>query len=125
MPNLAKKFCGVPGCTEYAVKGTGRCALHGSAAARRVQRESDAWYRTKRWQAMRDYQLAKEPLCRECLAVGKLTPATECDHIIPHKGNELLFFDRKNLQSLCKKCHSRKTAAEDGGFGHKSFRSDL
>lgn len=27
------------------------------------------------------------------------------DHIKPHRGNELLFFDPTNLQSLCKPCH--------------------
>lgn len=29
-----------------------------------------------------------------------------------------LFWDRTNWQGLCKQCHSRKTAAEDGGFGN-------
>ncbi|WP_327198035.1 HNH endonuclease [Sporanaerobacter acetigenes] len=27
------------------------------------------------------------------------------DHIEPHKGNEDLFYDINNLQSLCKSCH--------------------
>ncbi|NMA84113.1 MAG: HNH endonuclease [Epulopiscium sp.] len=35
------------------------------------------------------------------------------DHIKPHKGNEDLFYDINNLQSLCKSCHDRKTAKED------------
>jgi 5-methylcytosine-specific restriction protein A len=40
------------------------------------------------------------------------------DHIIPHKGNKGLFWTRFNHQALCKSCHDRKTATEDGGFGH-------
>ncbi|MEP2204764.1 MAG: HNH endonuclease signature motif containing protein [Tateyamaria sp.] len=34
-------------------------------------------------------------------------PATVVDHIIPHRGDEALFNDRNNLQSLCTPCHSR------------------
>ncbi|MCR8827199.1 HNH endonuclease [Photobacterium sp. TY 1-4] len=39
-------------------------------------------------------------------------PATDVDHITPHKGDRRLFFDQSNWQSLCKSCHSRKTARE-------------
>jgi len=31
------------------------------------------------------------------------------DHIRDHKGDWALFTDRDNLQSLCHRCHSRKT----------------
>lgn len=58
------------------------------------------------------------PWCEECLRHGLRTPATEVDHIIPHKGDRGLFWDRKNWQSLCHRCHSIKTAREDGGFGN-------
>jgi 5-methylcytosine-specific restriction enzyme A len=43
--------------------------------------------------------------------------ATVADHITPHKGDPVLFWDPDNLQSLCAACHGRKTATEDGGFG--------
>jgi hypothetical protein len=45
--------------------------------------------------------------------------STIADHIIPHKGNWVLFCDLDNLQGLCDACHSRKTAQEDGGFGNR------
>jgi hypothetical protein len=32
-------------------------------------------------------------------------PSTVADHIKEHKGDEQLFFDRDNLQALCKTCH--------------------
>lgn len=54
----------------------------------------------------------------ECHAQGRITPATVTDHIIPHKGDQHLFWDFLNRQSLCRSCHSKKTALEDGGFGH-------
>ena len=44
--------------------------------------------------------------------------AREVDHIEPHKGDDTLFWDQDNWQPLCKPCHSRKTATEDGGFGN-------
>lgn len=43
--------------------------------------------------------------------------ATVVDHIVPHCGNQQLFWDTDNWQPLCKKHHDRKTATEDGGFG--------
>jgi 5-methylcytosine-specific restriction enzyme A len=37
------------------------------------------------------------------------------DHIIPHKGNQKLFWDTKNWQSLCEMHHNRKTMTQDMG----------
>jgi len=44
-----------------------------------------------------------------------LVLATVVDHITPHKGDNDLFWDRANWQSLCESCHNRKTAADDMG----------
>jgi 5-methylcytosine-specific restriction protein A len=61
----------------------------------------------------------KHPLCAECLRQGRVTPGTQVDHIIAHKGDQHLFWDTKNnWQNLCVSCHSSKSAREDGGFGH-------
>lgn len=47
--------------------------------------------------------------------------AASCtDHITPHHGDWKLFWERRNHQSLCDGCHSRKTATEDGGFGNQT-----
>ncbi|OWK34953.1 hypothetical protein FRUB_09795 [Fimbriiglobus ruber] len=42
-----------------------------------------------------------------------IVEATEVDHITPFRGSVELQYDRLNVQSLCKPCHSRKTATED------------
>jgi len=64
---------------------------------------------------MRYYQLLKAPLCAFCLRDGRTTAATIADHIKPHKGVIELFYDEKNLQSLCKACHdSEKKRIELG-----------
>lgn len=57
-------------------------------------------------------------LCVECKARGRIVAAEEVDHTIPHRGDHKLFWDTANHQGLCKTCHSRKTASQDGGFGN-------
>ena len=49
------------------------------------------------------------PLCAECQRHGRVTAATVVDHIIPHRGNMELFWDRDNWDSLCAPCHNKKT----------------
>ncbi|MFE0394738.1 HNH endonuclease [Paenibacillus lactis] len=58
------------------------------------------------------------PLCVQCYRDNRVSAATVVDHIIPHKGDQALFWDRQNWQALCKKCHDIKTVREDGGFGN-------
>lgn len=72
-----------------------------------------------RWKKVRILQLTQEPLCCICIDDGRTVQATVVDHIVPHKGDQALMWDGNNHQSLCKSCHDRKTATEDGGFGHK------
>jgi 5-methylcytosine-specific restriction protein A len=67
--------------------------------------------------AIPEQYLKQHPLCVKCLEEGKITIATVVDHIIPHKGAMVLFWQVENHQALCQRCHSIKTAKEDGGFG--------
>ena len=72
------------------------------------------------WQKARATFLARSPLCVECDKDGLVRAATIVDHIIPHKGDQNLFWDTSNWQPLCKPHHDRKTATEDGGFGRQA-----
>lgn len=65
---------------------------------------SQRLYGIKRWRRVRMAQLAAEPLCRMCRAMGRVTSATICDHIEPHRGDWHKFWDGP-FQSLCKPCH--------------------
>lgn len=62
-------------------------------------------YRTSAWKRLRRLQLRTEPTCRYCEQVGRLTVATVCDHIEPHRG-DLDAFWRGPFMSLCASCHS-------------------
>lgn len=72
-----------------------------------------------RWQKARETFLNRFPLCRECNRSGRIRLARIVDHVIPHRGDQELFWDTSNWQPLCKTCHDRKTASEDGGFGNE------
>lgn len=74
-------------------------------------------YKTAYWQSLRRQQLLCEPLCRFCKQLGQLVRATVVDHVIAHKGDEELFSDPENLQSLCKPCHDgHKQRQEKSGY---------
>ena len=67
-----------------------------------------------RWRKRRKAYLADNAMCVACKAVDKTTAATDIDHIIPHRGQltDERFWNEDNWQSLCSKCHSRKTNNE-------------
>lgn len=125
MPTLPKRLCIEPNCSRPVIPGGCRCAEHTENAARRrdsARQERASLYKTKRWESIRRGVLERQGLCVICLREGRYTPATVVDHIAPHRGDQRLFYDMNNLQGLCKACHDRKTAAEDGGFGRRRIQ---
>lgn len=106
--------------------GSGRCVAH-KKLMQQVQdaKRGSAHERgyTGAWQRARAGWLRKHPLCKLHQDKGEVVAASVVDHIIPHKGDDVLFWDSAtNWQSLCKPCHDRKTATEDGGFGRRQAR---
>lgn len=81
-------------------------------------------YKTARWQRMREYQLTMEPLCRYCLEREEVTAATVCDHVKAHGGDEHVFWDPNNLQSLCAPCHDGMKQRIDNGQNVVRFGAD-
>jgi 5-methylcytosine-specific restriction protein A len=63
------------------------------------------------WEKIRDRHRASEPLCRMCLAQGLTVAMAEVDHIVKVRDRPDLRLVDANLQSLCKPCHSAKTAS--------------
>jgi 5-methylcytosine-specific restriction endonuclease McrA len=46
------------------------------------------------------------PLCLGCQATGRIEVATVTDHVVPHKGDVSLFWDRDRWQPACDWHHS-------------------
>lgn len=61
---------------------------------------------SRKWKVAREAYLNEHPLCLECLKEKRVTAATVVDHIIPHKGDMKLFWDRNNWQPLCASHHN-------------------
>ena len=62
------------------------------------------------WRMVRRLHLLNNPLCVDCIKEKKFTPANEVHHLrkladFPHLRDE-----PSNLLSLCKSCHSIRTA---------------
>lgn len=74
------------------------------------------WYHTKRWERRAKLQLRHEPLCSMCLRLNILTAARVADHVVPHRGDSVLFW-MGQLQSLCHNHHNKsKRTLEDKGY---------
>ena len=67
----------------------------------------------RKLQARRERWFRKAPLCVHCQRDGRVTPATQLDHIVAldNGGPDI----ESNLQGLCDDCHAIKTAND---FGH-------
>lgn len=122
MPVKSKRPCTYPGCGVLTMSG--RCEAHKHVERERKQQYDKSrgsahsrGYTSKWTQYSKDYR-SRHPLCVECEKHGRLILADVVDHIIPHRGDMALFWDKSNHQGLCKRCHDIKTAAEDGGFGN-------
>ncbi|MCK9569272.1 HNH endonuclease [Candidatus Pacearchaeota archaeon] len=104
--------CNAPGCGRLTTERY--CERHKHQTR---PTSSHARGYTPAWRRARLIYLAEHPLCAQCAKQGRRAAATVVDHIVPHKRNQELFWDEANWQGLCKTCHNRKTASEDGGFG--------
>lgn len=94
----------------------------GDEAARHRQRDATqpwrAWYKTARWQRLRERVLIRDRYtCQKTgvLLVGR-HPAPNSpvvDHIIPHRGDERLFWDENNLHAVSKAYHDSTKQSEE------------
>lgn len=111
----AGTVCRKPGCPGLVRDG--QCNRCGHTTKRVHQQRYDQVRESaakrgydRRWQRLRLAYLRAHPLCVECQAEHRTTPATEVDHITPLRWGGT--HDWSNLQALCKPHHSRKTMTE-------------
>lgn len=117
-----------PDCGQPSVRGKRFCEKHlennsrmAAERARDKQRYDEnpyrAWYGLAIWPRLKAQFFSADPMNAICAHIDTRTgercnkPAEEVDHIIPHRGNWDLFTDLKNLQGLCHRHHSQKTAS--------------
>lgn len=112
MPYRPKTPCHNPGCPELVEAGRLYCEKHLPLHPEITRPAAKRGY-NRRWQKARKSYLEAHPLCVMCAKQGKYVRATVVDHIIPHRGDQKLFWDQNNWQSLCKSCHDKKTLTED------------
>lgn len=65
------------------------------------------------WQKARAGHLRSHPLCVYCEREGRTTLATVVDHRVPHRGDQALFWNQKNWDSLCANHHSSAKQREE------------
>lgn len=108
MPLKSNKQCAKAACWKIIDGSLSYCPKHKPKPFKNILRNNTKIYNTRRWRKLSKKQLADEPLCRSCKKKGKVMLATHSDHIISiSEGGEP--FEQSNLQSLCIKCHTRKT----------------
>jgi hypothetical protein len=84
---------------------------------------------TTRWDKARLSYLRDNPLCLGHQARGRIQPATVVDHVIPHQGDQSLFWDKANWQPCCRTCHDSVKARLEamwakGTIGSAALRLD-
>ena len=109
MPKKAMKPCKHPGCPKLTEGAY--CDEHKPLHPDRPSAAKRGY--GSKWQKASKAYLQSHPLCVECVKLGRYTKATVVDHIVPHRGDQKLFWDQSNWQALCKTCHDRKTLTED------------
>lgn len=85
-----------------------RPALRPAPPATRVRTERAPAHErgyTRRWAKVSKAYIDAHPLCLGCQAVDRIEATTLTDHVIPHRGNERLFWDPANRQPACRWHH--------------------
>ena len=112
LPYRPKIPCKQPGCPNLVQPGKQYCEEH-LRLHPEVTRSAGGRGYGSRWQRESRAYLRSHPLCVECMKQGQYTKATVVDHIVPHRGDQKLFWDKNNWQALCKPHHDRETGNED------------
>ncbi len=125
MPAAPRKQCRKPGCNRLSTSAY--CEEHArkkEVEVKKQQRDYDKLRGTRtergynnRWlKASKLFRAGKVCVMCEAKGIAKLSECT--DHIIPHKGDDGLFWDESNWQPLCISCNTSKASSEEGGFGN-------
>jgi 5-methylcytosine-specific restriction protein A len=124
--NRAKHPCRQPGCPNLTAEKYCQMHSHLQIKETKTQRARADAKRNPNVRDLYDARWARysmrfrrqHPLCAICEREGRLTATEVTDHIIPHRGDYVLFWDPNNHQPACKPCHDSKTQSE-GAWGRE------
>lgn len=105
---MPKQVCLEAGCAGFGTD-RGRCPEHARKRRAELKRRTVGAkvYSSKRWRTFRRKVLGRDRYtCAGCLRFGN-----EVDHIVPIVAGGKVY-SLANCQTLCKRCHSRKTLDE-------------
>ena len=96
---------------------------------RDIQRAGGSIYATERWKQLAKRYKKQHPRCVECGATNK-ERQLYVDHIVeiqdlPQRENDPLVWDESNLQTLCARCHGKKTHTKREERSHSQLLKDL
>ena len=128
MATRSRSICQHPGC-NVLIDVAGRCARHKVVDRDRGSAHQRGY--TSAWRKARVAFLRKHPLCVYCERNGITKSAEVVDHIDPPRLKQAidsgiqhlidaakrLFWDSKNWQSLCKRCHDSTKQSEEKADG--------
>ena len=109
MPKAPPKACACGGKITAGV--CDRCGPRKRSNARGFNESKWRYlYKTERWKReSKKFRMRPEnQLCAICEREGRRTPTQCVDHVQPHHGDEVLFWDRSNWQPACIPCNTRK-----------------
>lgn len=112
MPQRPLRPCRAAGCPAITRNVNGYCdQCIRDGKEKQKHKKVDRFYTLSPWKKVRKMKLNSDPLCERCLGQGITREAKVVDHIIEidDGGGKL---DLGNMQSLCVRCHARKTADE-------------
>lgn len=109
--------CSHVGCKELIPYNVRYCDKHRKQESHETmqshKRNDKFWgfYQSTQWRKTSLLYRERNPFCETCLSHGKHTLGTSVDHIKSLKlGGDP--YDWSNLQTLCPKCHNKKTREE-------------
>jgi 5-methylcytosine-specific restriction enzyme A len=79
-----------------------------------------SWYSLKRWKELRLDVFERDLFTCQWPGCGRVVADTSklvADHRTPHRGDPVLFWDDRNLWTLCEACHSGPKQREEARQG--------
>lgn len=103
--------CANPPCRKL-IRGSSRCPDCAKLINKRSTTKNQSFYQSPAWKRLRAAYIAAHPLCAECEAIGRTTPANIIDHVVEMEDDPSKALDWDNLRGLCTSHHNSKTARE-------------